>query len=50
MENINQVLRKEALAQLIQPENFIGWTFAIDYEFAHVMTNDLWKARALGEC
>ena len=48
MENINQVLRKEALAQLIQPENFIGWTFAIDYEFAHVMTNDLWKARALG--
>jgi len=48
MQNINQVLRKEALAQLIQPENFIGWTFAIDYEYAFVMTNDLWKARALG--
>jgi hypothetical protein len=48
MQNINQVLRKDALAQLIQPENFVGWTYAIDYEFAFVMTNDLWKAQALG--
>lgn len=48
MENINRILRQEALAQLIQPENFIGWTFAIDYELAFVMTNDIWKARSLG--
>ncbi len=48
MRNINQVLRRDALAQLIQPDNFVGWTYAIDYEFALVMTNDLWKAQALG--
>jgi hypothetical protein len=48
MQNINQVLREDALARLIQPDFFIGWTYAIDYESALVMTNDLWKAKALG--
>lgn len=48
MLNANHILRDDALAKLIQPENFIGWTFAIDYEYALVMTNDLWKHRALG--
>lgn len=48
MLNINQVLQKDALVQLIQPDNFVGWTYAVDYEYALVMTNDLWKAKALG--
>ncbi len=48
MRNINQILRADVLPELIQTENFVGWTYAIDYEHAHVMTNDLWKFQALG--
>lgn len=48
MLNANHILREDPLAKLIQPDFFIGWTFAIDYEYAMVMTNDLWKHRALG--
>jgi len=48
MQNINQILRADPLPSLIQPKNFIGWTYSIDYEYAYVMTNDLWKANALG--
>ena len=48
LNNVNQVLQKDVLAQLIQQENFIGWTYSIDYETALVMTNDIWKAKALG--
>ncbi|RMD67259.1 hypothetical protein D6817_02060, partial [Candidatus Pacearchaeota archaeon] len=48
MQNINQILATSALGKLLQPENFVGWVYAIDYDFAYVMTNDLWKYRALG--
>lgn len=48
MLNANSILVNDPLAKLIQPDNFIGWTYAIDYEFALIMTNDLWKAKALG--
>ena len=48
MQNINQVLRTDFLPKLIQTKNFVGWTYAIDYDYAHVMTNDLWKYTALG--
>jgi len=48
LNNVNQVFQKDVLAQLIQQENFVGWTYSIDYETALVMTNDIWKARALG--
>lgn len=48
MLNANSILMKDPLAKLIQPDNFIGWTYAIDYEYALIMTNDLWKAKALG--
>ena len=48
MQNINQVLRRDFLPQLIQPDFFVGWTYSIDYDYAFVMTNDLWKAKALG--
>jgi len=44
----DEVMKNDQLAKLIQPENFVGWTFSIDYEYALVMTNDLWKAQALG--
>lgn len=48
MLNANSILVNDPLARLIQPDYFIGWTYAIDYEYALVMTNDLWKAKALG--
>ena len=48
MLKINQILQADLLPQLIQTENFVGWTYAVDYEYAYVMTNDLWKHRALG--
>ena len=48
MKNINEMLEKDPLACLIQEDQFIGWTFRIDYETAIVLTNDLWKSRALG--
>lgn len=48
MQNVNRILRKEALVSLVQPDYFVGWTYSIDYEHALVMTNDLWKAQALG--
>jgi len=48
MLNANSILVNDPLAKLIQPNNFIGWTYAIDYEYALIMTNDLWKAKALG--
>jgi len=48
MKNINEILGKDPLAELIQEDQFIGWTFRIDYETAVVLTNDLWKSRAMG--
>ncbi len=48
LNNINKVLQTDPLAQLIQPDNFIGWTYAIDYDTAMIMTNDLWKANVKG--
>jgi len=48
MLNANKILASDPLAKLIQLENFVGWTYSIDYEYANVMTNDLWKAKALG--
>lgn len=46
--NIDQLLAADPLPSLIQSENFVGWIYSIDYETALVMTNDLWKAQALG--
>ncbi len=48
MQNINQILRTDMLPRLIQTENFVGWMYSVDYEYALVMTNDLWKFKALG--
>ncbi|MDD5702559.1 MAG: DUF87 domain-containing protein [Dehalococcoidales bacterium] len=46
--NVNRILREDPLPSLVQPENFVGWVYSIDYDSALVMTNDLWKANALG--
>lgn len=48
MQNINDLLEQDPLAQLIQEDQFIGWTYRTDYDSAVVLTNDLWKARARG--
>src|SRR5262249_19078459 len=48
MRNIDILLKSDPLVQLVQPENFVGWIYDIDYDSAKVMTNDLWKANVLG--
>ncbi len=48
LNHANQILNQDILTRLVQPDFFVGWTYAIDYETALVMTNDLWKANALG--
>lgn len=48
MQNINQILHNDPLVKLVQPENFVGWVYTIDYDTARIMTNDLWKAKTLG--
>lgn len=39
---------EDNLVKLIQPSNFIGWLYSIDYENALVITNDDWKSNAKG--
>lgn len=48
VQNINSILKLNPLVKLLQPEYFVGWVYSIDYEFAHIITNDLWKYRAMG--
>lgn len=48
MLNANKLLQADPLVSLVQKENFVGWVYYIDYDKALVMTNDLWKASALG--
>lgn len=48
MAIIDELLKAQPLVQLVQEENFVGWVYNIDYDRALVMTNDLWKAQALG--
>jgi len=48
MQNVNEILQKDPLAQLIQGDQFVGWTYRIDYEKAIILTNDLWKSKAKG--
>ncbi|MCC7435020.1 MAG: DUF87 domain-containing protein [Methanoregulaceae archaeon] len=47
-QTAGQLLQDNPLVQLIQAQNFVGWIYSIDYDRALVMTNDLWKAEALG--
>jgi len=49
MQNIaSEIVKGDPLVKLVQEDNFVGWIYRIDYGTAHVMTNDLWKAKALG--
>lgn len=43
-----QIAKGSELVKLVQQDNFVGWVYDIGYETALVMTNDLWKANALG--
>lgn len=47
-DNIDSALQSDPLVKLVQVENFVGWVYGIDYDRAVVMTNDSWKANALG--
>jgi hypothetical protein len=49
IQNIaSEIVKGDPLVKLVQEDNFVGWIYKIDYGTAHVMTNDLWKAKALG--
>lgn len=48
VNNVNQVMSNDTLAQLVQKQNFVGWVYYIDYDTAKVMTNDFWKQRVAG--
>jgi hypothetical protein len=45
---MNETPQKDPLSRLIQEDQFIGWTYHVDYEKALVFTNDAWKTRAKG--
>lgn len=44
----DQLVQNDPLPQIIRDEAFVGWVYAIDYETAAVMTNDIWKTQASG--
>jgi len=48
VQNTGVSLITSSFSKLVQEENFVGWVYFIDYEFAYVLTNDLWKYRCLG--
>lgn len=41
-------LAKDDLLNLVQPDNFVGWVYSIDYRKALVITNDSWKDHVSG--
>lgn len=46
--SINNLIDQDPLLKLVQPDNFIGWIYSMDYDSALVVTNDAWKARVNG--
>lgn len=42
---INSLMDQDPLFKLVQPDNFIGWVYSIDYDSALVVTNDAWKSK-----
>ena len=45
---INSLMDQDPLFKLVQPDNFIGWVYSIDYDSALVVTNDAWKSKVNG--
>lgn len=46
--SIDSLIDQDPLLKLVQPDNFIGWIYSIDYDSALVVTNDAWKAKVNG--
>lgn len=46
--SINNLIDQDPLLKLVQPDNFIGWIYSMDYDSALIVTNDAWKARVNG--
>lgn len=46
--SINNLIDQDPLLKLVQPDNFIGWIYSMDYDSALVVTNDAWKAKVNG--
>lgn len=46
--SIDTLNDRDPLLKLVQPDNFIGWVYSIDYDSALVVTNDAWKAKVNG--
>lgn len=45
---IDNLIDQDPLLKLVQPDNFIGWIYSIDYDSALIVTNDAWKAKVNG--
>lgn len=46
--SINNLIDQDSLLKLVQPDNFIGWIYSMDYDSALIVTNDAWKAKVNG--
>ena len=47
-KNTGQAEENTDVKSLVQPENFVGWVYYIDYKKAQILTNDLWKYQTRG--
>ncbi len=45
---MNDALKKNPLVELIQPEQFLGWTWSVNYEEAVVLTHETLQTAAYG--
>ena len=46
--HMRELVTADELYSLIQPDNFVGWVYSIDYDNALIITNDAWKNNVKG--
>ena len=45
---MRELVTADELYGLIQPDNFVGWVYSLDYDNALIITNDAWKNNVKG--
>lgn len=46
--HMRELVTTDELYGLIQPNNFVGWVYSLDYDNALIITNDAWKNNVKG--
>ena len=46
--HMRELVTTDELYSLIQPNNFVGWVYSLDYDNALIITNDAWKNNVKG--